>query len=215
MKKQTPYVVAVLITIASAGAMAAPDTLSEAQTIAIQHSLSIVKAPELAGSAVTLVKAAAKADREATAVAVVKTVIATRPTAVGPVISAIVRAFPATAPAISAAAVKLLPDQATLIAHAATLAAPEMALKIMSAMSQQEPQVAAQVEQGVASAVPSQAARISAVRLSDSHADTITTFQTPIGSTPGNPEVFPVTPPAPQIFVTTIPPNTPRTYASP
>jgi len=215
MKRQNRYVVAVLVALASMGTLATAGTLPASQNVAITRTLSAVKAPELASTAASLVKGAAKADREATAVAVVQAVIAQNPTAVIPVISAIVRVAPATAAAVATAAAKLLPEETALIARAATIAAPEMAVKIMSEMAQQSPTLVAQIEQAVASAAPSQSAKLTAVRLSDKNADTITTFQTPIGFTLNNPVIFPVTPPAPQIFVTTIPPNTPRTYAAP
>src|ERR1044071_4020679 len=107
--------------VAIAMALAAPSVFaaSNAQLKAIKKTINTVPVPELAAKAAELVTQAAKEDREAVAVTVVRAAITKSRSSAPLVVAAISKAAPEVAAPISRVAAEMEPAQSGSIAAAA------------------------------------------------------------------------------------------------
>jgi hypothetical protein len=145
--------------------------LTEKEVTTLNKAITGAPVADLANKAAELVKKAAKKEKEATALAVVRAAVAKSPANVVTVVSSVIKAAPATAPAVAAAAAKLLPDQIEAIAVAAALAAPDLADKIVAALAEVDPKSEEKIARAVIVAVPRAEASIRQRTASDKDAN--------------------------------------------
>jgi len=160
MKKTNRFAIAALLASLTCFASSRAQALTEKEVTTIDKTIQAAPVADLPVKAAEMVTQAAKKEKEAVAVAVVRAAIAKKPASAVPVVSSVVKAAPATAPAVVAAAAKLAPDQIEAIAVAAALAAPELADKIVAAIVDVYPKAQERVAKAVMSAVPQAEARI-------------------------------------------------------
>jgi hypothetical protein len=160
MKKTNKFVLAALLASLTCFTTSPAQALTEKEVSAINETIKAAPAADLPVMAAEMVTEAAKKEKEAVAVAVVRAAIAKKPVSAVPVVSSVVKAAPATAPAVVAAATKLAPDQMEAIAVAAALAAPELADKIVTAIADVYPKAEERVAKAVMLAVPQAQAKI-------------------------------------------------------
>ncbi|HUS34281.1 MAG TPA: hypothetical protein VM680_02905 [Verrucomicrobiae bacterium] len=124
--------------VAIAMALAAPSVFaaSNAQLKAIKKIINTVPVPELAAKAAELVTQAAKEDREAVAVTVVRAAISKSRSSAPLVVAAISKAAPEVAAPVSRVAAEMETAQSGSIAAAAIGAAPSAKAEITSSVRQ-------------------------------------------------------------------------------
>ena len=160
MKKNNSFALAALLASLTCFATSPAQALTEQQVSAINKTILEAPAADLPVKASEMVTQAAKKDKEAVAVAVVRAAIAKKPASAVSVVSSVVKAAPATAPAVVAVATKLAPDQMEAIAVAAALSAPELADKIVAAIADVYPKAEERVAKAVMLAVPQSQVKI-------------------------------------------------------
>jgi hypothetical protein len=128
--------------------------------IAVKEALSKVTVMEIPAKAADLVAQAPVAQRDATAVDVVKISLQKNPTIAPAVVGTIVRKSPETAPVVAATAASLQPKQAKLIAQAAASAAPTKAREIVKSVCKLFPKESREIAVAVAQVAPKQAQEI-------------------------------------------------------
>jgi hypothetical protein len=131
MKRQIT-IVAIAMALAAPSAFAA----SNAQLKAIKKTINTVPVPELAAKAAELVTQAAKEDREAVAVTVVRAAITKSRSSAPLVVAAISKAAPEVAAPVSRVAAEMETAQSGSIAAAAIGAAPSAKAEITSSVRQ-------------------------------------------------------------------------------
>jgi|SRR4051812_12804370 len=131
MKRQT-------LVLALAAILAAPSAfaVTDAQLKAIKKSVNSVPVPELPAKAAELVTQAAKEDREAVAVTVVRTAIRKSRSSAPLIVSAVSKAAPEVAAPVSRVAAEMESGQAGSISAAAVSAAPHAKTEIVSSVHQ-------------------------------------------------------------------------------
>jgi len=191
MKNKRINILAAVLAALTCFAVSPAQALTENEIAGITKSIKTVPSAELGVKAAELVTKAAKKDKDATAVAVVRAAISKHTAVAVSVVSSVVKAAPATAPAVAAAAAKLAPDQVEAIATAAALAAPEMADKIVAAISEVDPKAQERVAKAVMLAVPQAQARIRQRTTGDPEANQGDSYSTSSRRINGDP--FPIT----------------------
>ena len=182
MKKNNQFALAALLASLTCFATSPAQALTEKEASAINKTIIEAPAADLPIKAAEMVKQAAKKEKEAVAVAVVRAAIAKKPASAVPVVSSVVKAAPATALAVVAAATKLAPDQMEAIAVAAALAAPELADKIVAAIAEVFPKAEERVAKAVMLAVPQSQAKIRQRTSGHPEASSGETYGTPSGT---------------------------------
>ena len=131
MKRQIT-IVAITMALAASSAFGA----SNAQLKAIKKTINTVPVPELPAKAAELVTQAAKEDREAVAVTVVRAAISKSRSSAPLIVSAISKAAPEVAGPVSRVAAEMETAQSGNIAAAAISAAPNARAEIVSSVQQ-------------------------------------------------------------------------------
>jgi hypothetical protein len=139
-----------LVLFFGASAYAGDDALAASATAALKK----VPAAEMPAKAASMIKAASKAEREATTIQVVKVAVALNPASAPALIGTIAREVPASAPVAAATAAAQQPGQASAIAKAAAASAPAQAGAIAGAVCRAVPNQYRNVAVAVAQAVP-------------------------------------------------------------
>jgi hypothetical protein len=176
--KKLTTVAALFVALAT---VVSSNALTTIQIKNIQTEVLGVPVPEMPAKAAELVQAAQKKDRQATALTVVRAVVAKHRAAAPLVVSAIAKVDPNLAPAVAAASAEIAPEQASSIATAAIAVAPGQSVVIREQVVKAAPTQTAAVNtatRGSASPPPS-------------GGGTVTVINTPI-----NGGTFPATPPA-------------------
>ena len=122
MKKNNRFTLAALLASLTCFVTSPIQALTEKESSTINQTIKATLVADLPVKAAQMVTQAAKKEKEAVAVAVVRAAIAKKPASAVSVVSSVIKAAPATAPAVVAAATKLAPDQMEAIAVAAALA---------------------------------------------------------------------------------------------
>ena len=122
--------------------------------------LKKVPAPEMPAKAAAMIKAAGKADREATTIQVVTAAVTLNPASAPAIVAVISREVPASAPTAAATAAALQPAQASAIAKAAAAAAPDQVGPIVVAVCKAVPNQFRNVAIAVSQAVPKSSRQI-------------------------------------------------------
>ena len=134
-------------------------TVSDTKATAVK-ALKNVSVAELPAKAAQLVASATSSDREAVAIAVVRTVGARNPFALVSVVASISKTSPELASVVAGTAAAIAPKQAQEIALAAAKAAPSASDKIAAAVATSVPGSAVSVAESLARFQPQAAARI-------------------------------------------------------
>jgi len=203
MKNNKRFVVAAVLATLMCFAGSPAQALTKKETAAITKSINDAPGAELALKASEAVTKASKKEKEATAVAVVRAVIAKNPAAAITVVSSVIKAAPSTAPAVAAAAVKAAPDQIEAIASAAALAAPDKAGDIFAAIVDLNPKMRERLVTVMVLAVPQAQASIQkAARQRSNGSSAADQFggQYSSSSTRIDGSSFPSTPPQPATY---------------
>jgi hypothetical protein len=124
--------------------------LTPAETAALAKQVSSTKVVELPAVATKLINQAAQADREATAVTVVRSGLTKYPGSLTPLLTTVAKAAPETTEAIAKAAIAMYPDAGLSIVSALSDAAPTESAKVVTAVSKVQPKQRAAFEQQAA-----------------------------------------------------------------
>lgn len=154
MKAPLRTIIAFLYATVSSLALPSAQALTESDLATIDRTLNRLTVAELPLKSAEITARAPSPEREATAVAVVRSAVTRKPAAAVAVVASTVRAAPSAAPAVAAAAARLAPDQAEDIAKAAALAAPQLANESAIAVSAVVPRLAERSATAVRSPVP-------------------------------------------------------------
>jgi len=170
MKNNHRMIMAAVIAALTCCVASPARALTEKEAASITQTIKDAPAAELAVKAAELVTKAAKKEKEATAVAVVRAAIAKSPSSLVTVLTSVIKAAPSVAAAVVAEAVKLSPhEQIETIAAAAVSAAPEQAGSIFNAIVDLQPKETERVAAAIIQAVPKAEVSIQKVVRERSH----------------------------------------------
>ena len=128
--------------------------LTKSEKLALKNEIAGVPSIELAGKAATLVASARDADKEATALTLVRAAIMKNSAVAQSIVSAVVAVLPKSAAIIAATAAYLVPEHTLTIAKAAAKAAPKEAGRIAAVLTRLTPQKADKIALAILSVAP-------------------------------------------------------------